>query len=149
MILRPAAAEEASALAAVHARAFDHPWSGGDIAELMASPGGFALVADEGALSGFILCRAIAGEAEILTLAVDPAFRRQGLARALVEAAAGIARAAEADVMFLEVSAENLPAVGLYEGAGFVRAGVRRGYYDLGAAGTADAIVMRLELGRT
>ena len=51
--------------------------------------------------------------------------------------------------MFLEVSAENLPAVGLYEGAGFVRAGVRRGYYDLGAAGTADAIVMRLELGRT
>lgn len=149
MILRPAAAEEAPALAAIHARAFDHPWSGEDIAELMASPGVYALAADASGPLGFILCRAIAGEAEILTLAVDPDFRRQGLARALVEAAAAIARTADADVMFLEVSAENLPAIGLYEGAGFVRAGRRPGYYDRGAAGMVDAIIMRLELGRT
>lgn len=149
MILRPAAADEAQALADVHARAFDHPWSAEDIAELMATPGVFALAADAKGPTGFILCRAIAGEAEILTLAVDPAFRRQGLARALVEGAGGIARAAAADVMFLEVSAENLPAISLYEGAGFVRAGVRPGYYDRGAAGRVDAIIMRLELGRT
>lgn len=136
-------------MADLHARAFDHPWPARDIAELMASPGAFALAVGDGeSFAGFILCRAIAGEAEVLTLAVDPAARRRGFARALVDAAALMARSAQADVMFLEVSAGNLPAVALYEAAGFVRAGLRRGYYDLGAAGTADALVMRLELGR-
>ncbi|MET3526667.1 ribosomal protein S18-alanine N-acetyltransferase [Phenylobacterium koreense] len=147
MTLRPADAGEAWALAELHARAFDHPWPAQDIAELLASPGAFALVAEDERLAGFILCRAIAGEAEILTLAVDPAARRRGLARAMVEACAGLARAAQADVMFLEVSAGNLPAIGLYEGAGFVQVGVRSGYYDLGAGERADALVMRLELG--
>ena len=55
---------------------------------------------------------------------------------------------AGADVMFLEVAHDNLPALGLYEAAGFERAGLRRGYYDRGAAGSADAVVMRLDLGR-
>ena len=40
------------------------------------------------------------------------------------------------------------PALGLYEAAGFERAGLRSGYYDRGAAGSADAVVMRLDLGR-
>ena len=66
----------------------------------------------------------------------------------LVDAAAGAARMAGADVMFLEVAHDNLPALGLYEAAGFARAGLRRGYYDRGAAGSADAVVMRLDLGR-
>lgn len=148
MILRPAAADEAQALAGVHARAFDHPWPAQDIAELIGSGGGFALAAEAGEILAFILCRAIAGEAEVLTLAVDPPARRQGIARALVEAAAGVARAAGADVMFLEVADDNLPAIALYEGAGFVRAGLRRGYYSRGSAAAVDALVMRLELGR-
>lgn len=135
-------------LARTHALAFEHPWAAADIAELAASPGGFALVAEDEAPLGFILCRAIAGEAEILTLAVDPAVRRRGLAKALVEAAKGLAQAQGADVMFLEVAVDNLPAIGLYEGADFLRAGLRRGYYDRGASGAVDALVMRLELGR-
>ncbi len=147
MILRAVAAAEAEAMADLHARAFDHPWPARDIAELMASPGVFALAVEDETLAGFILCRAVAGEAEVLTLAVDPAARRRGFARGLLDAALGAARAAQADVMFLEVSAGNLPAIALYEGAGFVRAGLRKGYYR-GVAGSADALVMRLELGR-
>ena len=92
--------------------------------------------------------RAVAGEAEILTLAVEPAARRQGLALALVTAAAGAARMAGAQAMFLEVADDNVAAIGLYEAAGFTRAGVRRGYYDRGPQGYVDALVMRLDLGR-
>lgn len=148
MKLRGAWGHEAPALAQVHAAAFDHAWSAAEIAQLLDGPGGFALLVETDTPLAFILCRAVAGEAEILTLAVDPAARRRGLARALVEAAAGAARMVGADVMFLEVAHDNLPALGLYEAAGFERAGLRRGYYDRGAAGSADAVVMRLDLGR-
>ena len=113
MKLRGAWGHEAPALAEIHAAAFDHAWSAAEIAQLLDGPGGFALLVETDAPLAFILCRAVAGEAEILTLAVDPAARRRGLARALVEAAAGAARMAGADVMFLEVAHDNLPALGL------------------------------------
>lgn len=148
MKLRGAWDHEAGELARVHAQAFDHPWSADELAEVMGSPGAFALVVEDSGPVAFILCRAIAGEAEILTLAVEPAARRRGLARALVEAAAGAARLAGAEAMFLEVADDNLAAIGLYESAGFGRAGLRRGYYDRGPQGYADALVMRLDLGR-
>lgn len=148
MKLRGVQGDEAGALADVHALAFDHPWSADEIAELIGGPGAFALLAEDAAPVAFILCRAIAGEAEILTLAVSPAVRRRGVARGLVEAAVGAARIAGADMMFLEVADDNLAAIGLYETAGFMRAGLRRGYYDRGPQGLADALLMRLDLGR-
>jgi ribosomal-protein-alanine N-acetyltransferase len=46
----------------------------------------------------------------------------------------------------LEVGRDNPAAIALYEGLGFARVGVRRAYYDRGAAGRADALVMRLDL---
>ena len=146
MILEPIGAEAADALAAAHALAFDHGWSARDIADILASPGAFALaVRLDDTPRAFILCRAIAGEAEVLTLAVDPLLRRQGVARALLTAAIGAAEAAGADVLFLEVAADNEAALGLYAGAGFVRGGARRGYYRR-ADGAIDAIAMRRDL---
>ncbi len=139
MSLRAALAEDAAILAALHAAAFDKPWSAGEIAALMATPGVFALTIDG---QGFILCRAIAGEAEILTLAVTPAARRLGVGRALVEAAAGLAATQAATSLFLEVADDNVAALALYASAGFERVGLRKGYYASGA----DAVVMRRAL---
>lgn len=139
MSLRAAPAEDAAVLAGLHAAAFDKPWSAGEIAALMATPGVFALTVD---LKGFILCRSIAGEAEILTLAVDPAARRAGAGRALVEAAAGLAAQCGAESLFLEVAADNTAALALYSATGFQRVGLRKGYYASGA----DAVVMRRAL---
>jgi len=139
MSLRAAPAEDAALLAALHAAAFDKPWSAGEIAALMATPGVFALTVD---LQGFILCRSIAGEAEILTLAVDPAARRNGVGRGLVEAAAGLASQGGAESLFLEVAGDNLAALALYADTGFERVGLRKGYYASGA----DAVVMRRAL---
>ena len=48
--------------------------------------------------------------------------------------------------VFLEVDAANVAAIGLYDSLGFKRVGVRKGYYDRGAAGRADALLMRLDL---
>ena len=88
-------------------------------------PGVFALSSQD----GFVLARAAGGEAEILTLAVAPAARGQGLGRALLQAAAAHAATLGAQSMFLEVGADNPAALALYAGLGFVRAGQRKAYY--------------------
>ena len=142
--MRPeyAGPERAGRLAEIHARAFDHPWAEPAIADLMRSPGAVGFEAD----GGFVLVRALAGEAEILTLAVEPGARRRGLGRALVRAAVGAAVAAGAEALFLEVAADNAAAVALYEGEGFARAGLRRGYYARPSGEPQDALLLRLAL---
>ena len=148
MILRPALPEDAAAMAEVHASAFDAPWSEADIRQLLTSPGGFGLLAacaGEPA-AGFVLARVIAGEAEVLTLAVDPGHRRGQIGLALMSAAIHLACESGAAAMFLEVAADNAAAAALYARAGFAEAGRRRGYYRRPGAAAVDAHVLRLDL---
>lgn len=139
--IREATIADAPALAFLHGLAFERPWSVEAFEGLL----GDGLVAGQIAGDGFILWRALAGEAEILTLAVAPAARRQGLARALLTGAVKAARAAGADAMFLEVAVSNAAAIGLYDRAGFERTGRRKGYYET-AGEREDALTMRLAL---
>jgi len=146
-LLKAAALEDAPVLEALHAQAFDKPWSAADIGRMMHVLGGFGVLAeDAGGPAGFILARAIGGEGEILTLAVSPRSRRQGLGADLVEAAAAEAARRGAGTLFLEVAADNAAALGLYRKAGFEQAGLRRGYYAREGAAPADALVLRRRL---
>jgi ribosomal-protein-alanine N-acetyltransferase len=148
MNLRPIGSEAAFDLADLHDKAFDRPWTAVEFDDLLKSPGVFAVLGEAGEpaeAKGFILCRAIAGEAEILTIAVDPAARRRGWGAALVAMAAGVAAETRAEAMFLEVATDNLPAIALYQSAGFVRVGIRKGYYSH-PDGAKDALVMRRAL---
>lgn len=146
MRLVRASLENAADLAAVHASAFETPWPEPEIAGLIDGLGAYGFVAEEAGPLGMVLCRAAAGEVEVLTLAVDPAARRRGLARALLLAALEMARSQGATAAFLEVAVDNAPAISLYAALGFRVAGVRPGYYDRGASGRADAHIMRLDL---
>jgi Fur family ferric uptake transcriptional regulator len=133
-------------LAALHAQAFEASWDEAAFSALLAGPGVFAVMAVEGdAPVGFILCRAAAGEAEILTLATAPAHRRRGVGAALAEAAIVRVRSMGATALFLEVAEDNAAAIALYEGQGFVRVGRRPGYYARDAA-RIDALVLRRDL---
>jgi [ribosomal protein S18]-alanine N-acetyltransferase len=128
-------------LASLHARSFrtPPPWSAADFAGFLSDPLAFLLVEGD---AGFLLGRAVAGEAELLTLAVAPDARRRGLGRKLLARFLYQARLRGADDAFLEVSAENPPAIALYESAGFVRAGLRRGYYADPDGRRIDAMVL-------
>jgi len=148
MKLRAADASDAIALARAHASAFDAPWPPEAFVELLASPGVFALAAVDSAPVGLILMRAIAGEAEVLTLAVEPSHRRRGVARALLQAGVVQAAAAGADMVFLEVAADNAGALALYRRAGFEQAGQRGGYYRRPGGETVDALVLRRTINR-
>jgi ribosomal-protein-alanine N-acetyltransferase len=142
MSLAWAMAEDAGELAAIHATAFDRPWDETAMREMLTGSGAFGLKAD----GGLILCRVLAQEMEVLTLAVAPDRRRQGLAKTLLAAAIEAARQSGARAAFLEVADDNAPAAALYASQGFRRAGLRRGYYNRGAHGRVDALVMRLDL---
>ena len=131
------AMEDIAALAALHATSFPDAWSADAIRELFAGPGVFAFSIPD----GFILARAVGDEAEILTLAVTPKTRRQGLGRSLIQAAARHARGLGASSLFLEVAANNSAAQALYRGQGFVSVGRRKAYY-----GPQDADVLKVML---
>jgi ribosomal-protein-alanine N-acetyltransferase len=82
-------------------------------------------------------------QADVLTIAVRPAFWGRGIGSALLAALLAAARDRGCAEVFLEVRADNPRAQGLYRRRGFAEIGVRRGYYQ--PSGT-DAIVMRKDL---
>ncbi|WP_074785535.1 GNAT family N-acetyltransferase [Roseovarius tolerans] len=129
-------------MAACHGRAFagqGRAWSVAEFTELLESPLVFAM----GDARAFALGRVIADEAELLTLACDPAHQRQGLARACLAGFEGEAGARGAVTAFLEVAANNAPARTLYQAAGYSEVARRTGYY---ARGTVDALILRKAL---
>jgi ribosomal-protein-alanine N-acetyltransferase len=130
-------AADTAPLAALHAASFDRPWNAATLSDMLASPGTFAFVHDD----GFVLARAVADEAEILTLAVAPQARGKGLGRALLQAAIDKARGLGAKTMFLEVGVDNPHALALYAGLGFAKVGTRKAYYE-----GRDALLLRLPL---
>ena len=129
-----AAIGAAPELAALHGACFQRGWSEKEIASLLHLPGGLAWMGRLGGRpAGLAIIRAIAGEAEVLTIGVTPEARRQGLAGLLLQACEAGAAAAGADRLFLEVSERNQPAIALYDGAGYRETGRRAAYYADGS----------------
>jgi ribosomal-protein-alanine N-acetyltransferase len=81
-------------------------------------------------------------EADILTVAVLPAYRRQGIAKEFMRQIEAYAIEREASAMMLEVELSNESAIKLYESLGYMKISVRMDYYGPGK----DAHVMRKEL---
>lgn len=118
-------------------------WSLGMLQEEMSAPGRTyvaAAVAEQ--VVGYAGV-AVGADAEVMTIGVEPARRRGGIGAALLESLLSTAREARCGRVFLEVRTDAEGARRLYERAGFVPVGIRKGYYQ---AEGADALVMRLDL---
>lgn len=132
------------ALAVLHARCFKaapRPWTAGEFAALLGLASTIAILAP----GGLALGRVAADEAELLTLAVAPEARRRGLGARLLGDFEAAASGRGAGTCFLEV-AEGNPAAALYHRAGYLRVGLRPGYYALPGRHAIDAHVMRKQL---
>ncbi len=132
------------ALAALHAACFTspRPWSAAEFADLLSNPRVFLLTES----GGFLMGRVIADEAEVLTIAVGPDQRQQGIGARLMRRFLTESSQRGAASAFLEVAEGNTPARALYARAGFTESGRRRGYY-LHPDGTPDdALVMTCAL---
>jgi ribosomal-protein-alanine N-acetyltransferase len=141
----------AAVLAALHQRCFTtpRPWTAAEIAGLLQDPLCFLRI--EGQKTdpkGFLIGRAVAGEAELLTVAVQPEARRAGIGQRLLAEFETTSRTRHAETAFLEVAADNAAAQALYAGRGFAVTGRRKGYYHRPDGSKVDALVMALDLTR-
>ena len=131
-----------AALADLTARAMPHPWTGDQLGAALADPRvRLRLRAGEVGPDPIacVLGRAVASDlVEIDLVAVDPAHRRRGVGRALLEAFLAEAAAAGARECRLELARDNAAAFALYVGVGFVVVGRRERYYPDGA----DALLL-------
>lgn len=111
-------------------------WTRQQLAEELGRAQSHVLVAElDGAVVGHAIGWSVAGDTEVMELAVHPDARRRGLGQALLRALLGICGGGPA---FLEVRATNAPALALYAREGFVQTGLRRAYYADGE----DAVLM-------
>ena len=140
--LTPMTEEHIPQIAALERACFSHPWSEDALRDELWNDSAVVVVAEgeDGTVLGYAGLQTVLDEGYINNVAVDPRFRRQGVAGQLVEAFLrfGAARLA---FLTLEVRASNAPAIALYEKYGFTQAGRRRDYYD---DPREDALLMTL-----
>jgi len=144
-----ASPDRAEDIADLHARLFDPPWDAENIAQLIEHPAAAAFVAqvrEPKTLVGFVIGQIAADEAEILSVGVAPQWQRRGIARRMIEGLVRAAQRAEVRRLYLEVAADNTPALKLYKGLGFVAAGRRKAYYRRPGGQPVDAVVLALDL---
>lgn len=140
---RPAAfPTDLDAIMAIDQQSFTNPWSremfeweseNSDVARV------FVAELADGAVVAYCAAWLIFDELHINTLAVDPAWRRQGLARRLLLTVFALTAQEGARRATLEVRSANAAALALYRGLGFHVSGVRRGYYQ---APPDDALIL-------
>jgi ribosomal-protein-alanine N-acetyltransferase len=129
--------EDCEILANLHSECFPNKkWSAADFWNLQKS--GADIIAFE---NSFIAWRRVLDEAEIISIGVRPSLRRSGAATALLSLMEGDLLRRGVKKIFLEVAADNAPAIGLYEKNGFARIGVRPKYYGGTDAATMQKII--------
>lgn len=130
-------------IALLERECFADPWSQQSIASELHNPLSLWLVAQEGqTLLGYVGSQTCLYETDMMNIAVSPASRRQGVARALIEALVSALRERGSKQLTLEVRASNGPARQLYESLGFLQVGLRKNYYR---NPKEDALILRKE----
>ncbi|ADU28128.1 ribosomal protein S18-alanine N-acetyltransferase [Ethanoligenens harbinense] len=119
-----------NAAAALERICFGDPWSREAFGEELRNPSARFLVAErDGVLAGYAGMSFVLDEGYVFNIAVAPAFRRQGAARALLTALDRFAQEKGLAFLSLEVRVSNTVAIALYRSFGFRMMGVRPGFY--------------------
>ncbi len=122
---------------------FSDPWSEASIASELRNPLSLWLVALDGdRVVGYVGSQSVLDGADMMNIAVDPAYRRTGVAQGLIERLEAALKDEGVICLALEVRASNAPAIGLYEKLGFTVVGKRPNYYR---HPKEDALIMRKE----
>lgn len=141
-MIRPMTAADVPSVAALEKLCFSDPWSVSSIASELDNPLSLWLVWEEdGAAAAYLGVQRVPPQADVMNVAVSPALRRRGIARALF--AELERRLPEIDELFLEVRASNSGAIALYRTLGFEQVGRRPNYYF---DPREDALILRKEL---
>jgi len=123
--------KDAARMAEIHAQSFYKGWPA---AEMQGHVTQDLCFGHGRPLDGFLILRHGGDQAEILTIAVDSAARRQGIAGALLDIAETELLDLGVELLFLEVAEDNEAAIAFYKKYGFKPIGRRPSYYkrDMG-----------------
>ena len=140
--VKAAAAENAAEILKIENACCSSPWSEGSIRDALGNPcSRFYLAYANGALAGYMGLQIFSGEGYVTNIATLPEYRRNGVAKALINKALDN----EMEFITLEVRESNAPAISLYNSFGFKKVGVRPNYYS---NPTENAILMTKELNK-
>ena len=124
----------------IEQRAYPTPWSRSMFASELAKSSSVCLGAFDGErLIGYVINSRYVDAWHIMNVAVDPEYRRRGIATRLLENVFESTRDDQRRGYTLEVRVSNDRAISLYKQLGFVRQGIRRGYYT---DNREDALIM-------
>lgn len=119
---------------------FSDSWTEGQLlSEIESEYGCIFIKYDKGVPAGYSIWHMAGDQAELYRIGTDPIKRGKGYADMLMESGITWAKAREAESIFLEVRAGNLPAISLYKKHGFENIGIRKKYYT---NPTEDAVIM-------
>lgn len=143
--IRPMTLEDLPRVMEIEKKSFIAPWAERIFRqELTRNRRALYLVAiRDKCLVGYVGMWLMPEEIHITSLAVDPLYRRQGIARVLIQQAYRLAQEHEKERITLEVRASNQEARYLYRKEGFYEAGIKPGYYS---DNREDAIIMTRKL---
>ena len=117
-------------IAQLEKQCFSDPWSEKSIASELENPLSLWLVALQGdSVVGYVGSQSVLGEADMMNIAVDQAYRRQGIGKNLVLQLVEKLKEQGVHSLSLEVRQSNAPAISLYEEMGFQQVGLRPNYY--------------------
>jgi len=124
--IRKFTAEDVEQVTALEQSCFSMPWKSEDFLRLAGDPDSLYLVAeDDGKIVGICGVTNIVGEGNINNVAVNEAYRGQGIATKLMTRLIEEGYAMGIAEFTLEVRVSNAPAISVYEKCGFVSEGVR------------------------
>lgn len=122
--------EDISGISKIEERCFSDPWSQESVRDgLESSLDTWLVLKEKEGVLGYCVFRIIAGEGELLRIAVSPEFQGRGLSKKLMDQMVEYSKKKKAETMFLEVRESNEKARNLYRSYGFSEEGIRKDYY--------------------